>query len=140
MATRNHRSRSTRATTVEDWLAGGIVAGGLALAVAGIVSLAGPRQRQRVVVGGVDLTNTDLTRPFVVDFSLPASCSLEQKREALQRLRTAMLAFEKQWPLWTLATNIFVPQGVFRLLVTPISQEFAAFLAAQANSARANPR
>ena len=108
-----------------DWLKIGLIADGIGLAVVGIAALAdsssppGP-PKQRVIFGGVDLTDTDLTRPFSVDFSISPHDALELKRAALERLKHAVLTFQSQWPAWSITTEVSVPDGRFRMFVTPI--------------------
>jgi hypothetical protein len=54
----------------------------------------------RTFVGGVDLTNTDLAKPFFADFSVPNTAAPAVKREALAALRLAFEAISERWSSW----------------------------------------
>ncbi len=79
--------------------------------------------RPRRIVGNVDLTDTDLTRPFLVDFSVPADASIEQKQDALARLKVAQEAFWEVFPrlLW-LRSTLNSATGQYVLRADPIPQ------------------
>ncbi len=47
-----------------------------------------------MMLGDVDLTQVDLTKPFKVDFSIAAIASITAKRAALARGRAALEAFQ----------------------------------------------
>lgn len=87
-----------------------------------IVSASGasPAPQRRVVVGGVDLTNVDGTRPFLVDFSVGVKATNDQKRVALGRLRTALVEIQAAYPYWICQAEADAPTGRFVLHVQPL--------------------
>jgi hypothetical protein len=100
-----------------------------AVAIGGVAALLGAAHTlaRRVetgtslVLGGVDLTNVDLSRPFQVDFSVSPKASPELKRESLQRLRVAILGLSERFPMWIYKHDIDVYAGRFILIVTPVA-------------------
>ena len=64
------------------------------------------RTSERVLLGDVDVTDIDLTRPFAVDFSVPADASITVKRSALERARRAHDAFEPVKRRWLIKTDL----------------------------------
>lgn len=107
----------------DEWTAGlslgAVIAGAVAL-VAPAASEAVPSPRRRVVVGGVDLTGVDASRPFQVDFSVDPAASTEQKRTALARLRTALIEIQSAYPNWLCQTEAAATKGIFVLHVQPL--------------------
>ena len=73
----------------------------------------------RTMVGGVDLTETDLTKPFFTDFSVPNTAASAVKREALAALRLAFEAISGRWPDWYYAVRADAQLGHFQLYVIP---------------------
>jgi hypothetical protein len=57
-------------------------------------------------LGGVDLSNVDITQPFSVDFSIPANASIAVKRAALSRARAAFEAFETVKRRWHIQLDL----------------------------------
>jgi len=57
-------------------------------------------------LGGVDLSNVDITQPFSVDFSVPADTSISVKRDALSRARAAFEAFETVKRRWRVQLDL----------------------------------
>jgi hypothetical protein len=74
-----------------------------------------------LAVGGIDLSNVDLSRPFWVDFSVPAHSLPDAKLAALGRLRFAMDALSAQFPGWVCEPEVCAPEGRFVLVVTPFA-------------------
>jgi hypothetical protein len=108
------------------WMQFGLLASGLGLLLSGMAAAARPPAPQglpaaRLLVGGVDLTDVDLSRPFMLTASVPPSAPPEHKRLALQRLRTLMMAIEKKWPLWSVTADVDVQGGRFLLTVVPVT-------------------
>jgi hypothetical protein len=68
----------------------------------------------------VDLTNVDLTRPFIIDFSVGATAGVGAKQTALNRLRTAVAALQAELPLVLFTPDIRVPEGRFVVVATPL--------------------
>lgn len=93
---------------------GAVFAGAL-----GALGYALANSRERLVVGGVDLSTVDLSQPFWVNFSVEQNAAVVLKRQAHQRLHAAMHEFHRAFPAWVLDTNVDVHGGVFLLLVQP---------------------
>ena len=72
-----------------------------------------------LVVGEVDLSQTDLTKPFVVDFSVPAPSSVQVKQQALYRLRRALGDLHAWRPTWLYQPKSDPRSGAFALYVMP---------------------
>jgi len=103
----------------------GVVVGGATAAIlhALVGLLRGPQQQSAVsqfVVGGVDLSRTDLTQPFFIDFSVPSSGSLSTKHAAFQRLRHAFEELHRWQPVWLYRPESDVEAGRFSLYVIPL--------------------
>jgi hypothetical protein len=64
------------------------------------------RTSERTLLGGVDVTDVDLTKPFTVDFSVPADATTAIKRAALERARTAHAAFDPVGRRWLVRANM----------------------------------
>lgn len=74
-----------------------------------------------MLLGGVDVTDIDLTAPFSVDFSVPANASIAVKRAALARARTAHEAFDPVKRRWLIRTDLdLVGAGRCVIYVYPI--------------------
>lgn len=79
------------------------------------------RTSERTVLGGVDVTDIDLTKPFTVDFSVPADASIAIKRTALERSRTAYEAFDSVRRRWLVRVELdLVRTGRCLISVYPI--------------------
>jgi hypothetical protein len=77
---------------------------------------------ERTLLGGVDVTDIDLTKPFVVDFSVPSSASFEVKKTALSRARNAFEAFDPVKRRWLIRTELdLVKAGRCVMYVYPIA-------------------
>lgn len=74
---------------------------------------------QPIIVGGVDMTNTDPTQPFMVDFSVSANAKPAEKRGALERLRVAFEAFRQWQPTLVLHPDTDVRAGRMVLYAFP---------------------
>lgn len=95
-------------------LLGGAV-GFVAGVTVGLVRRTAPR---RLIVGNIDLSSVDLSRPFRLNFSVGSQASTDDKSAALQRLRSSMVLFNTQLPAWRCEPMVNVPQGTFILKVT----------------------
>jgi hypothetical protein len=120
--------RSHRSSASDDLLKMSLIGGGLALAAVGLASLTSnpPTTRQRLVVGGIDLSTTDLRRPFLVDFSVSPQANQDAKRLILRRLRIAIDALSERWPTWLMQTDVDIVAGRAVLYVTPVASETVA--------------
>lgn len=103
-------------------LAAGLVLGGATAlilhALSGVLkgqSAAAPQ----FVIGGVDLSRTDLTQPFFVDFSVPSNVPLSTKHVALSRLRHAFDQLHRWQPMWLYRPDADLASGRFSLYVVP---------------------
>lgn len=113
---------SNRRRPSSEDIALGAVVGGLAGFVLGAAiasSAKTPEPKPRFVVGGVDLTDTNLSLPFYVDFSVGPRATAVKKRTALGRLRGALSAFAKRFPTWVCQPDVDVAAGRFLLNVYP---------------------
>ena len=80
-----------------------------------------PSPKPRHIVAGVDLTDVDLSLPFWIDFSVPRTSSLEVKRQAIDRVRATLLAFNAAHPNWYCQVLGSVDSDQFGLHVTPLA-------------------
>jgi hypothetical protein len=79
------------------------------------------RTSERTLLGGVDVTDIDLTKPFTVDFSVSAEAPSSIKRAALERARTAHAAFDPVKRRWIVRADLdLVNAGRCLLHVFPI--------------------
>jgi hypothetical protein len=75
----------------------------------------------RTLLGGVDVTGIDLTKPFTVDFSVAADAPIAVKRAALARARNAHDAFDPVKRRWLIRIDLdLVGSGRCILYVCPI--------------------
>lgn len=95
----------------------GLLAGGLGLIAFALASERKPAQG--LVIGGVDLSNVDTSKPFTADFSLPATASGAMKSRALQAAREAMNAFAARGCLVQF-TELDAVEGRIVILVTSL--------------------
>ena len=107
-------------------LALGMMVGG-ALGVLAAIALGSnskPQQSQRLIVGGVDLTSTDLSRPFCVEFAGGDA------RNNLRRASRAMVAFGEKFPTWSVEPQA-LPSNVYRLFIDPTARTMKEAVAAR---------
>lgn len=94
---------------------------GLVLAARGLARNAGATGP--LIVGGVNLSGVDLSRPFMVDFSVPPSATPDAKRTALANMRSSWMALIDRFPMWTYDPDVDASSGRFVLKVTPTTPE-----------------
>jgi hypothetical protein len=85
--------------------------------------------KPRYILGGVDLTDVDLSQPFWVDFSVPRTESIEGKRQAIERVRIALHEFHAAYPYWLCRILGSIDSEQFGIHVIPlknISQGYRA--------------
>jgi hypothetical protein len=75
----------------------------------------------RYILGGVDLTGVNLSQPFWIDFSVPQTASIDVKRQALDRIRTTLLEFQRVQPNWFCQVLGSIDSDQFGLYVTPLA-------------------
>jgi hypothetical protein len=95
---------------------------GAVASAAGLVASAMGKPERSVVVGGIDLSSVDLSRPFWVDFSVRPHASPETKTMALRRLRFAADELERIFPNWMCEADVQVRTGRMVLSVVPLQQ------------------
>jgi hypothetical protein len=97
-----------------------VLLGGVAALIA--AAIAGNKeipQRKKLVVGGVDLTDVDTSRPFIVNFSVPAEAHSAVKLKAIKKLEETHEAFKVNFPNFTLTQDVWIPGGRIVLHVQP---------------------
>jgi hypothetical protein len=72
-----------------------------------------------VVVGGIDLSRIDMTRPFWVDFSVSEHASPQAKTAALRRIRLAADELGRVFPNLMCRADVQVRTGRMILAVIP---------------------
>jgi hypothetical protein len=118
----NHKTYSRRkaASSTGEVVAGAMLGGALVALTAGIMSAARSRNRPAgPVVGGVSLSGVDLTRPFVVNLSIPSSSTYEKKVEAYRRALESYQAFSSAG--WRVDRDFRPQDGHFVFTVSPNS-------------------
>lgn len=116
---RTTKPRVRKPPETGDALGLGLVLGGLGLLALAALSSDQKPQRPRLIVGGVDLTNVDTSKPFTANFSVPSTASASMKSQALHAASQAVNAFELRGCLVQF-TEIDAVQGRFVILVTPL--------------------
>lgn len=105
---------------MNPWVAGGMLAASTAVLAYALRGLTQPQKTPGFIVGGVDLSRTDLRSPFAADFSVPASSSPSVKRQAFDRFRYALEAFQRWQPGWMYRPQADAVSGRFVLYVFPL--------------------
>jgi hypothetical protein len=118
MARTSTRRRSSD-TNLNAWVAGGMFAAGAFILGHALQRLTREGSAQPLAIGGVDLSNVDLSAPFMVNFSVPATAEARVKSTALHHLRTALEAFRQWQPRWLYQPDADVVSGRLILYVFP---------------------
>jgi hypothetical protein len=116
-----HRQAATT-SSIADLYAAGMIIGGAGLIMHSLAGILGPKpQPHGIVVGGVDLSHTDLSQPFFADFSVLPSATALVKQAAFRRLRYAFTELHRWQPMWLCRPETDFVTGRFMLYVVPVA-------------------
>jgi hypothetical protein len=90
-------------------------------ALGAVVAAATTSEKKALVIGGIDLTDVDVSRPFSADFSVPRDAPSHLKYRAFGRLKHGQAQLSMAFPGWTFSTDVSPRDGKFVLYVSPIS-------------------
>ena len=120
MANRRTHSSSRAVSSTGEVVAGALLGGALVALTAGLLSAArGRNQSAGPVIGGVSLAGIDLSRPFLVNLSIPDSSPSEKKVAAYNRALESHRAFSSLG--WHVERDFRPLDGHFILTVSPNS-------------------
>lgn len=120
MARTTYTRRHSPDSNLNPWVAGGMFEAGAFILGQALQRVAREGSAQPLVIGGVNLSNVDLSTPFMVNFTVPATANAQVKSAALHRLRTALEAFRQWQPGWLYQPDADVASGRLILYAFPV--------------------
>lgn len=77
------------------------------------------RSPQRVIIGGIDLSQVDVRIPFRVDFSVGPNAPVSERQRALKRMNLAMRELARAIPFLWFESQASVKNGQAVLVAIP---------------------